>query len=118
MALSAANRSLEVSEIRLEEPYADVLIAEDGSVNLGRAKKGVGQGDQEGAADGEAEEDTSVAETQAAVDDGESLPSITIGRVVVENAAADFADLSLPLPFRAKIAELSGQLSTIATKSV
>ena len=52
------------------------------------------------------------------MDDGESLPAITVGRVVIENAAADFADLSLPLPFAAKIAELSGQLSTIATTSV
>ena len=35
LALSAANKSLEISEIRLQEPYADILIAEDGSVNLG-----------------------------------------------------------------------------------
>jgi hypothetical protein len=120
LALSAANQSLEISEIRLEEPYADILIAEDGSVNLGRAKKGVGPGDQEDAAgdESEANEDTSISEAQAPVDDGESLPAITIGRVVVENAAADFADLSLPLPFAAKIAELSGQLSTVATASV
>ncbi|HKJ21213.1 MAG TPA: DUF748 domain-containing protein, partial [Woeseiaceae bacterium] len=118
LALSAANRSLEISEIRLEEPYADILIAEDGSVNLGRAKKGVGDSEQEDAADDAPDKDTSVSEAQAPVDDGGSLPAITVGRVVVENAAADFADLSLPLPFRAKIAELSGQLSTIATKSV
>jgi len=117
LALSAANRSLEISEIRLAEPYADILIEEDGSVNLGRVKKGVGQGDQEGAADGEADEDISVSEMQARVDDGDDVPAITIGRVVVENAAADFADLSLPLPFAAKIAELSGQLSTVATAS-
>ena len=65
MALSAANRSLEISEIRLEEPYADVLIAEDGSVNLGRAKKGVGQGDQESAADGESETDEDASGSEA-----------------------------------------------------
>ena len=120
LALSAANRSLEISEIRLEDAYADILIAEDGSVNLGRAKKGVAQrGEEEVAAgENEADEGSNVAESQSTEDGGDSLPMITVGRVVVANAAADFADFSLPLPFAAKIAELSGQLSTVATASV
>ena len=41
-----------------------------------------------------------------------------IGRVVVSDAAADFADLSLPLPFKAQIAALNGEISTIATTSL
>jgi hypothetical protein len=120
LALSAANRSLEISEIRLEDAYADILIAEDGSVNLGRAKKGVAQSGEEEMAAGEskADEGSNVAESQSTEDGGDSLPMITVGRVVVANAAADFADFSLPLPFAAKIAELSGQLSTVATASV
>jgi hypothetical protein len=105
---------LEISEIRLQDAYADILIAEDGSINLGRAKKGVGHSDEKEVAD----EGTNVAEAQTPMNEGESSPEITVGRVVVENAAADFADLSLPLPFEAKIAELSGQLSTVATASV
>jgi hypothetical protein len=117
LALSAANRSLEISEIRLEDAYADILIAEDGSVNLGRAKKGVAQSGEEEVAAGEneADEGSNVAESQSTEDGGDGLPMITVGRVVVANAAADFADFSLPLPFAAKIAELSGQLSTVAT---
>jgi hypothetical protein len=117
LALSAANRSLEISEILLEDAYADILIAEDGSVNLGRAKKGVAQSGEEEVAAGESEADegSNVAESQSTEDGGDSLPMITVGRVVVANAAADFADFSLPLPFAAKIAELSGQLSTVAT---
>ncbi len=107
LALSAAKRSLEISEIRLDEPYADILIAEDGSVNLGRVQKGDQRGD-----DG-----TGAQETEAPVDGDEIPLNITVGRVVVSNAAADFTDLSLPLPFDAKIAELSGELSTIATSS-
>jgi hypothetical protein len=120
LALSAANRSLEISEIRLEDAYADILIAEDGSVNLGRAKKGVAQSGEEEVAAGEneADEGSNVAESQSTEDGGDGLPMITVGRVVVANAAADFADFSLPLPFAAKIAELSGQLSTVATASV
>ena len=120
LALSAANRSLEISEILLEDAYADILIAEDGSVNLGRAKKGDAQSGEEEVAAGESEADegSNVAESQSTEDGGDSLPMITVGRVVVANAAADFADFSLPLPFAAKIAELSGQLSTVATASV
>ena len=120
LALSAANRSLEISEILLEDAYADILIAEDGSVNLGRAKKGVAQSGEEEVAAGEneADEGSNVAESQSTEDGGDGLPMITVGRVVVANAAADFADFSLPLPFAAKIAELSGQLSTVATASV
>ena len=120
LALSAANRSLEISEILLEDAYADILIAEDGSVNLGRAKKGVAQSGEEEVAAGEneADEGSNVAKSQSTEDGGDGLPMITVGRVVVANAAADFADFSLPLPFAAKIAELSGQLSTVATASV
>ena len=43
--------------------------------------------------------------------------AVTVGRVVINNAAADFADESLPLPFSAKIEALNGELSTIATQS-
>jgi len=112
LTLSAANRSLEISEVRLDEPYADILIAEDGSVNLGRVQKGVQRGDDDGAPD-----DTGVPEAETPADSDEIPLKVTVGRVVVANAAADFADLSLPLPFEAKIAELSGELSTIATAS-
>ncbi len=112
LTLSAANRSLEISEIRLDKPYADVLIAEDGSVNLGRVQKGVQRTDDDGATD-----DIVAPEAEVPTDDSENALEVTVGRVLVTNAAADFADLSLPLPFQAKIAGLNGELSTIATAS-
>ena len=112
LTLSAANQSLEISEIRLDEPYADILIAEDGSVNLGRVQKGDQRDD-----DNDAPDDSHAAEAELPADDSESPLKVMVGRVVVVNAAADFADLSLPLPFRAKITELGGELSTIATAS-
>lgn len=117
LTMSAANKSLEISEIRLDQPYADILIAADGSVNLGRVEKGVRRID---AAEGEdaVDDETRQHEAAAPADEGESPLQVTVGRVMIENAAADFADLSLPLPFEAKIAELNGELSTIATASV
>ena len=110
LLLSATNSSLDVSEITLREPYADVLIAEDGSINLGRVKKGI-----QTVAD---EEETDPSEETTNGDSSrQAPPNVSVGRVVIVNAAADFADLSLPLPFEAAIAELNGELSTIAPTS-
>ena len=106
---STANSSLEISELRFTKAYGDILIAEDGSINLGRVRKGY-EGDE---ADSEPVDEETAAE--AAPD--EPGVSVTIGRVVVSDAAADFADRSLPLPFSAQIAALNGEISTIATTS-
>ncbi len=111
VVVSLGSRKLAVSEVRFEKPYADVFIAEDGSINLGRIEPG----EQESA---EAVEEPPEAEREA----GDTSPSdppfeITIGRVVIADAAAQFADFSLPLPFEASIAELGGELTTIATTS-
>jgi hypothetical protein len=108
LVYSAAGNSLEVSEVRFTEPYGDILIAEDGSINLGRVRKGEGT---------ESDTETEPLETDAEQTPEEPGTAVTIGRVVVDNAAADFADLSLPLPFNAKIAALNGEISTIATTS-
>jgi len=98
---SSANESLEISELRLEQPYGDLVIAEDGSLNLGRVEK----------------EGSSEAQTEAESTQSDSNLAITVGRVVITQGAADFADFSLPLPFAAKIAELEGSMTTISTAS-
>ena len=108
LVYSAAANSLEISELRFEAPYGDILIAADGSINLGRVRKGDETGDEE--------EPGAVNPAEEPAPD-EPGTAITIGRVVVNDAAADFADLSLPLPFNAKIAALNGEISTIATTS-
>ena len=110
VVLSLANRKLAVSEVRFEKPYADVFIAEDGSVNLGRIEPG-----QQRPA--EVVEEPPVAEQEGGDPSSDAPFDITIGRIVVADAAADFADFSLPLPFEAGIAELNGEMSTVATAS-
>lgn len=108
VALSAAKRSLEISEVRFIEPYADIFIAVDGSVNLGRIEKGETTDDAEDAP----------AEAAAAEPADEAVSAnVTIGKVKVVAGAADFEDNSLPLPFAANIADLNGEISTIATTS-
>lgn len=120
IVFSLANRDLAVSEVRLERPYGDILITEEGRVNLGRVAKGEAEtdadadaGTSEPAGDGAA-----AAESGSSAAEGEELPiRVTVGRVVIADGAADFADRSLPLPFSVKIAGLNGELSTIATAS-
>jgi uncharacterized protein involved in outer membrane biogenesis len=111
-AFTSSGQSLEVSEIQLHEPYGDILIAEDGSVNLGRVRKSDGTDE-----DDSTDADTEDVESASGADATSSPFAVTIGKVVVTDAAADFTDLSLPLPFAAKIAELNGDLTTIATGS-
>jgi len=98
---TSASESLEISELRLEQPYGDLVIAEDGSLNLGRVEK----------------EDASEVQTEPETTQSDSSLAITVGRVVITDGAADFADFSLPLPFTAKIAELEGSMTTISTAS-
>ncbi len=112
VALSAGNNRLDISELRFDGPYADILIAADGSVNLGRIEKG-------GDSNQEEQDDETVVDREAAAEAevASAGMAITIGRVVIANAAADFEDDSLPLPFVAKIAGLNGDITTIATTS-
>jgi hypothetical protein len=107
LTLSAGEGRIGISEIRLERLYGDILIAADGSVNLGRVSK---------ASEDEAEE--AVANEASDTAEPSAFPfSVTIGRVLINDAAVDFTDESLPLPFSAKIKDLGGSLSTIATDS-
>jgi len=109
--LSLSKEALDISEIRFDQAYGDILIAADGSVNLGR----MALGKQTAAEDAEEADSAPATEDVTAEED---LPlAVTIGRVLVNDASADFADLSLPLPFAVKIAELNGELTTIATAS-
>ena len=111
VAFSAGSATLEISEIGMEEPYGDILIAEDGSVNLGRVEKTVPAEEDE-----ESHENGKIAETVEPADESAAAPlAVTVGRVVISNGSADFADQSLPLPFSAAIAELNGNMTTIAT---
>lgn len=106
VSLDLGGRNLGVSEVRLDQAYADVFIADDGSVNLGRIGKGRADDADEGTDNG-----------SSGPEDNAPPFDVTVGRVVIDGAAADFADYSLPLPFEAKISALNGGLSTIATTS-
>ena len=115
-ALSLSKESLDISEVQVDQAYGDIVITEDGSINLGRVALGEQVPIEAATAEGDAPND----EQFVAEDSGEDEPlplAVTIGRVVLNNAAADFEDRSLPLPFDVSIAELNGTLTTIASTS-
>lgn len=102
-------RALSISEIVVDAVYADILISENGSINLRRAGKG--------AEVLEKEEELPEPEDVAPPTTTAPAFDVTVGRIVIKDAAAAFEDRALPLPFAARIHELNGQLSTIATSS-
>lgn len=104
MALSLSENSIDISEVTLEDFFARVLINEDGSSNIGRSIK---------------PSDESVApQEQANTETTESSGlAITVGRLSLENASANFTDRNLPLPFDANIQNLAGSVQGFASNS-
>ena len=115
MSLELDAGALTLSEVHLDQPYADIFIAEDGTANLGRVEKGVQTASEERVELAE-NQATKVVDPEASLDETPGM-NITIGRVILTDAAANFADFSLPLPFEAKIAEMNGSLTTISSTS-
>jgi hypothetical protein len=104
LAVRLDARSFEVPEVRIDAPYAKVFIAKDGSTNLGGvlAPNAGREGPSEAGA-GEAEK----AEPFA----------ILIGKIDIAGGSANFADLSLPLPFETGIHSLDGEVTSLRTGS-
>ena len=116
---------LRVEEVRLLEPGAKIVIFKDRSVNLAKAlqPQAATAPDTPAAppvAASRAETAGPAAEQAAGQAGGPAAPAaapfdIAIGRVRVENGIVDFADLSLVLPFAAKIEEFQGTATGISS---
>jgi hypothetical protein len=96
--LDPGSRSLHLSKLAFEAPFARLVILENRTTNLSGL---IIDGEQ------------SATETDA----NENPVSIIIGHIAVRQGAMDFSDLSLPLPFTTSIAKLDGTISTISTVS-
>lgn len=110
IALSLAKRQLDISRLQFDKLYADILIDKDSKLNLGHVQK---------VDAGKASLESSEVKADAGNQEGggESALKVRIGDIVLENASADFQDLSLPLPFAVKIDALNGKMTTISTES-
>ena len=124
LVLDSAANSLSVSELIFERPYADILISEAGVLNLGQVEKTATPENAASAMSGA--QDGAPASTEARVNDTSTHQAeqaqaaelaVTVGRVVVDEGAADFADLSLPLPFAAHITDFNGEMTTLSSAS-
>ena len=91
---------LDISLIELVRPFAKLVIAADGSTNF---------------SDLQTEQGSESESTAPATGETEESFTIKIGKTTVEDGSMDFADFSLPLPFKAPISELGGSISTLAT---
>jgi hypothetical protein len=93
---------LDIGEVRLIEPYGKLFIYEDKSLNLNKVLRH----DEETV---EEKKPVSQAETPG------GFP-VDVRRIRIEKGVLDFADLSLLIPFAAKIYELKGAIVGLSTK--
>jgi hypothetical protein len=105
---------LRMEEVRLLEPGAKIVIFKDRSLNLVKAFKSQAAPAPAGAAPGG---DTPKPAAGNADAPAASAPSFDVGveRVRIENGVVDFADLSLVLPFAAKVEEFQGTATGISS---
>ena len=102
MLLDFGTGRVRVASLKLERPYAKLTIFADSTTNVGDVLA--------------VEPAPSGASAAAATADTPSGSStIEIGEVQIHDGSADFADLSLPLPFAAEIAALEGSISEMST---
>lgn len=103
---------LQLQEIRLVEPDAKVVVYKDRSLNLAkaiapRASKGDGGSS---VADRKPSSGTGPPGSRSAAG-----PEVAVEGVVVNKGQVDFADLSLVLPFAAKVEDLRGSVAGISS---
>lgn len=96
--------SARIARIRLQRPFARVFINRDQSTNIGALMV-------------EAPPARQAVAAQAAP--GKPAPAFRarVGKISVSKGDIDFTDLSLPLPFAARVQDLQGEFTTIDNRS-
>ncbi|MEF8794150.1 DUF748 domain-containing protein [Thiohalorhabdus sp.] len=99
--LSAGQGSVEASRVAIDGASGRVVIREDQSTNIDRLLLDSAGGEDSASGAG----------------DAEAAPPlrISVAGIALANSTLRFADRSLPLPFSARIHELGGEISTLAT---
>jgi hypothetical protein len=104
---TAAARA-EISRIGLNEPFGRIQVKADRSTNLAELV----------ASDTAATSDEPAPVDEAAPGPEQPEWTFVVSLIDFENGGMDFSDLSLPLPFEVRIAELNGSVTTIDSSSV
>ncbi|MDP1969941.1 MAG: DUF748 domain-containing protein, partial [Methylobacter sp.] len=94
--------------LRINKPYARVIIKQDKTVNFGEimiAEKDVEKSKQEAV----------VSKTAKSIQPEAQKPKFKLGKIQIIDGSSDFSDLSLILPFAAQIKSLDGGASGISS---
>jgi len=103
---------LDVGEIRLVEPDAKIVVFKNRSLNLAKAL--APPAPKESGGSPRAERKTPSGSSPP-VSPSPAAPEIGVESIVVEKGEVDFSDLSLVLPFAAKIEDLRGSVAGISS---
>jgi hypothetical protein len=100
--------TVDISRIKLSEPFARLKIDAQGSTNFQSLVKPGEDADT-------AEADVTQSDSKAS---GNSPPMrVRIGETAISEGSVDFTDLALPLPFSALISEFGGKISAFDSNS-
>lgn len=105
-AFSLAANTIEASEVSIDELYSRVIINEDGSTNIGRSIRAI-----------DADSPASAADTATNDNQSNEPLGIILGRLSINNAAANFTDRDLPIVFDANVRALNGSAEGLASNS-
>ena len=107
---------LAIKEIRVLEPGAKVAISKNGEVNLAQVLKPDARRTADGpAASARKEQAVPAASGSAPKASAGDAFAANIGRVRVRNGTVDYSDLSLALPFSARVRRFNGSAVGVST---
>ena len=105
--------TLAIDTLAFDAPYAKLTVKEDGTTNISDIFPDDSSSDDARATDASAEGDTATDTADAAT---EAVPfKIDVGKVTINDGSANFADLSLPLPFATAIHSMNGEVDNISS---
>ncbi len=94
---SVEHKAVSIDEIRLSEPYADVRINKDGTLNLASLVK------------------KDEAEPPPEEEESDEPFPLWLGKTIIEKGLVDFSDLSQPVPFHETLEPLDLYIENITT---
>ncbi len=110
--------TLAIDTLAFDAPYAKLTVKEDGTTNISDIFPEDSSSDDAPAADARATDASaeSDAPTDTAHAETEAVPfKIDVGKVTINDGSANFADLSLPLPFATAIHSMAGEVGNISS---
>jgi hypothetical protein len=130
--IDASPAKVEIGSVKLTEPFAKILIRRDRTTNV-QEILGLPMPDSAAAASpppprkqqkkrgGTTGTKAATPKPSEALEAMKASPAppipVKVGRIEVVNGSADFADLSLVLPFAARIEQLSGHVTQLSSRS-